>query len=49
MKKKPRREFRAFLIDALLRSGANLPPDPSYKAIATEIERVWLQRRARRA
>lgn len=48
-KKKPRREFRAFLIDALQRSGANLPADPSYKAIAAEIERVWLQRKLRRA
>lgn len=39
---KPRREFRAFLIDALLRAGADLPADPSYKQLAAEIERLWI-------
>jgi len=47
-KKKPRREFRAFLIAALQQSGASLPPDPPYSLIAQEIERVWLRRPLRR-
>lgn len=48
MKKKPRREFRAFIIAALIRDGAQLPPDPPYSLIAQEIERLWVRRQIRR-
>jgi len=48
MKKKPRREFRAFLIDALQRDGAKLPANPPYALIAQEIERLWIRRTIRR-
>jgi len=46
--RKPRREFRAFLIAALQRDGVKLPPDPPYHILAQEIERVWLRRPLRR-